>query len=146
DAEALRYAVRRSCELKAQIVGEDEREHGRRALLNLGHTFGHALETIGGYERWLHGEAVAIGTQLAAHTSRALGWLGNDACVRIESLLRLAGRPVCAPDVDARDVLLHMARDKKADRHGMKLVLLERIGRGVLERGPDEALLLDVIR
>ena len=73
DAAALAYAIRRSCEIKAAIVAEDEREHGRRALLNLGHTFGHALEAIGGYERWLHGEAVALGMVLAARTSAEMG-------------------------------------------------------------------------
>src|SRR5690606_25971738 len=146
DAEALRYAIRRSCELKAQIVAEDEREHGRRALLNLGHTFGHALETIGGYERWLHGEAVALGTRLAACASRALGWLDDDDCRRIESLLCLAGLPISAPDVAPQDVLRHMARDKKADRHGLKLVLLKGIGHGVVQPAPEDGLLLEVIR
>ena len=73
DADALAYAIRRSVEIKAAIVAEDEREHGKRALLNLGHTFGHALEALGEYERWLHGEAVAIGVKLAARTSAALG-------------------------------------------------------------------------
>ncbi len=80
DAKALAHAIRRSCEIKAEIVAEDEREHGRRALLNLGHTFGHALEAIGHYERWLHGEAVAIGTVLAARTSLGLG-LARRGCL-----------------------------------------------------------------
>jgi len=145
DPDALRFAIRRSCELKAQIVAEDERERGRRALLNLGHTFGHALEAIGNYERWLHGEAVAIGTVLAAHLSRALGWLRDDDVARIERALRLAGLPVSAPGVDAGELLAHMTRDKKADWHGLKLVLLEEIGRGVVRRAPDRSTLLDVL-
>ena len=93
DPGALTYAIRRSCEIKAAIVAEDEREQGRRALLNLGHTFGHALEAIGHYERWLHGEAVAIGMVLAARTSAALGWLAARDCERIERLLERAGLP-----------------------------------------------------
>ena len=91
DSAALTYAIRRSCEIKAAIVAEDEREQGRRALLNLGHTFGHALEAIGRYERWLHGEAVGIGMALAARTSVALGWLDTRDCERIESLLKQSG-------------------------------------------------------
>src|SRR5690606_36761556 len=75
DPDALSHAIRRSCELKAAIVAEDEQQRGRRALLNLGHTFGHALEAIAGYETWLHGEALAIGISLAARTSHALSWL-----------------------------------------------------------------------
>jgi 3-dehydroquinate synthase len=145
DPEALSFAIRRSCEIKAQIVGEDEREHGRRALLNLGHTFGHALESIGRYERWLHGEAVAIGTVIAAHVSQALGWLEDDDIARIRNALRLAGLPVSAPGVDASELLAHMTRDKKADRHGLKLVLLETIGRGVIRQAPDREVLLDIL-
>ncbi|HJR68710.1 MAG TPA: 3-dehydroquinate synthase, partial [Gammaproteobacteria bacterium] len=107
DAAALTYAIRRSCEIKASIVAEDEREHGRRALLNLGHTFGHALEAIGRYERWLHGEAVAIGTVLAARTSVALGWLHATDCERIETLLGRAGLPTQASGVAADELLDH---------------------------------------
>ena len=73
--DALTHAIRRSCEIKAEIVGDDEREHGRRALLNLGHTFGHAIETATGYGEWLHGEAVAAGMVMAADLSCRLGWL-----------------------------------------------------------------------
>ncbi|MBN1238032.1 MAG: 3-dehydroquinate synthase [Gammaproteobacteria bacterium] len=145
DPAALAHAVRRSCEIKAAIVAEDEQERGRRALLNLGHTFGHALESIGRYEKWLHGEAVAIGISLAASTSRALGWLGADDCARIDALLRRARLPVAAPGIDADEMLSHMSRDKKAGREGLKLVLLERIGRGVVTPAPDDALLRGVL-
>ena len=145
DATALTYAIRRSCEIKASIVAEDEREHGRRALLNLGHTFGHALETIGHYERWLHGEAVAIGTVLAARTSLALGWLKPRDCERIEKLLRLAGLPTKASGVAADELLEHMRGDKKADRAGLKLVLLEALGHAVVARAPAEATLRGVL-
>src|SRR5690606_6588503 len=136
DAEALAFAIRRSCELKAAIVAEDEREQGRRALLNLGHTFGHALEAFGDYRRWLHGEAVAIGMVLAARTSAELGKLDAAACERIEALLKRANLPTRAPDVDAGAILSLMQLDKKADQKGLKLVVLDAIGAGVVARAP----------
>jgi 3-dehydroquinate synthase len=141
DADAVAHAIARSCEIKAHVVAEDERERGNRALLNLGHTFGHALEALGGYERWLHGEAVAIGTVLAARTSEALGWIGAKECSRIEALLQRAGLPTRAPGVDVDALLERMALDKKAGRKGLKLVLLEGLGRGVVTPAPDAALL-----
>jgi 3-dehydroquinate synthase len=141
DAGALTYAIRRSCEIKAAIVAEDEREQGRRALLNLGHTFGHALEAIGNYERWLHGEAVGIGMALAARTSLALGWLSARDCERIERLLVRAGLPTTATGIDAGEVLEHMRGDKKADRSGLKLILIRGIGEAVVTRAPAEDLL-----
>jgi 3-dehydroquinate synthase len=146
DAAALAYAVRRSCEIKAAIVAEDEREHGRRALLNLGHTFGHALESLGRYERWLHGEAVAIGTVLAARTSAALGWLAERDVDRIERLLRAAGLPTQADGVDADELIGRMQLDKKADKSGVKLILIKAIGDAVVTPAPSEALLRDVLR
>jgi 3-dehydroquinate synthase len=145
EPSAVTHAVRRSCEIKAAIVAEDEREHGRRALLNLGHTFGHALESIGGYERWLHGEAVAIGTMLAARTSEALGWIADIDCERIERLLRAAGLPTAAEGVDPDVVLEHMQLDKKADKKGLKLVLIEELGRAVVTPAPERALLRSVL-
>ncbi len=147
DPAALRFAIRRSCEIKALIVAEDEHERsGKRALLNLGHTFGHALESIGNYERWLHGEAVAIGMMMAAHVSRALGRIDAAHCDRIESLLARAGLPTSAAGVEPQAVLDHMTRDKKADRHGIKLVLLESIGNAVLSPAPSSELLLEVLQ
>jgi 3-dehydroquinate synthase len=145
DARALTYAIRRSCEIKAAIVAEDEREQGRRALLNLGHTFGHALESIGRYERWLHGEAVGIGMALAARTSSALGWLGADECARIEALLAKAGLPARASGVDAAEVLDLMRGDKKADQAGLKLILVRAIGEAVVARAPSNATLEAVL-
>jgi 3-dehydroquinate synthase len=145
DPGALTYAIRRSCEIKAAIVAEDEREQGRRALLNLGHTFGHALEAIGDYERWLHGEAVGIGIALAARTSVALGWLAAQDCERIESLLERAGLPSTAPGVDVDDLLTHMRGDKKADRAGLKLILIRAIGEAVVTRSPAEDALRTVL-
>lgn len=145
DTAALTYAIRRSCEIKASIVAEDEREHGRRALLNLGHTFGHALEVVGNYERWLHGEAVAIGTVLAARTSQVLGWLPSSDCERIEKLLERAGLPTKASGVAADELLDNMRGDKKADQAGLKLVLVEALGRAVVTRAPAEATLRGVL-
>jgi 3-dehydroquinate synthase len=145
DAEALTYAIRRSCEIKAAIVAEDEREQGRRALLNLGHTFGHALESIGNYERWLHGEAVAIGMVLAVRTSAALGWLTAQDCERVERLLERAGLPTKAPGVDLGELLDHMRGDKKADRSGLKLILVQALGEAVVARAPAEQKLRAVL-
>ena len=145
DAAALTHAIRRSCEIKAAIVAEDEREQGRRALLNLGHTFGHALEAIGNYERWLHGEAVAVGIGLAARTSVALGWLPLRDCERIERLLERAGLPTAAPGVDRDELLDHMRGDKKADRAGLKLILIRALGEAVVTRSPPEDALRAVL-
>jgi len=145
DAGALTHAIRRSCEIKAAIVAEDEREQGRRALLNLGHTFGHALEAVGNYERWLHGEAVGIGTALAARTSVALGWLKPSECERVERLLSRSGLPTRAAKVDVDELLEHMRGDKKADQAGLKLVLIEALGRAVVTRAPAESTLRGVL-
>jgi len=145
DPTALTHAIRRSCEIKAAIVAEDEREQGRRALLNLGHTFGHALEAIGNYERWLHGEAVAIGIVLAARTSVALGWLAASDGDRIERLLARAGLPTQAAGIDPAELLDHMRGDKKADRSGLKLILIRALGEAVVTRAPAEDTLRAVL-
>jgi 3-dehydroquinate synthase len=128
DPAALARAVRRSCELKAEVVAEDERETGVRALLNLGHTFGHAIETGLGFGTWLHGEAVAAGTMLAARLSQKLGWLTNADVSRISDLFRRARLPVEAPDLGARRYLELMGLDKKVEQGRLRLVLLESIG------------------
>ncbi|HLF12343.1 MAG TPA: 3-dehydroquinate synthase [Gammaproteobacteria bacterium] len=145
DSAALSFAIRRSCEIKAAIVAEDEREQGRRALLNLGHTFGHALESLGNYERWLHGEAVAIGIKLAARTSAALGGLTAADCERIEALLTSAGLPTTAAGVDIDALLERMRLDKKANKTGMKLVLMDGMGDAVVANAPDESVLRRVL-
>ncbi len=146
DPDALRVIIGRSCELKAEIVAEDERERGRRALLNLGHTFGHALESIGNYERWLHGEAVAIGMVLAAQTSAALGSLERADVERISALLARAGLPTHAADVDPERVLEIMQLDKKTTASGLSLILLEGIGNGVIVPAPDTEVLRAALR
>ncbi len=128
DHAALAHAVRRSCELKAEIVAADEREHGRRALLNLGHTFGHAIEALAGYGHWLHGEAVGAGMVLAAQTSKRMGWLDTAAVERVRALVAAAGLPV-APPALARDAMLDaMALDKKVVAGRLRLVLLRAPG------------------
>ena len=145
DDECLIHAVARSCEIKAAVVAEDEREQGKRALLNLGHTFGHALEALGEYRRWLHGEAVAIGTVMAARASAALGWLAPPDCERVEALLARAGLPTRAEGVAADDVLDRMKLDKKAGREGLRLVLLRAIGEAVVVPAPPRELLRNVV-
>lgn len=132
EPDALAFAVERSCANKAEVVAADETEQGERALLNLGHTFGHAIETGMGYGAWLHGEAVAAGTMMAAELSRQLGWLGEGDVTRIESLHRRAGLPVLGPQLGAAKYLELMAHDKKVEAGRLRLVLLERIGRAVI--------------
>jgi 3-dehydroquinate synthase len=146
DPKALEHAIRRSCELKAEIVAEDEREQGRRALLNLGHTFAHALESLGRYEHWLHGEAVALGICLAGQVSQAYCGLGAAEYRRIEALLGRAGLPVRAPGLDAERVVTLMRMDKKAAAAGLRLVLLNDIGRAVVTASPGEPELARLLR
>jgi 3-dehydroquinate synthase len=132
DVPALAYAVRRSCEIKARIVAADEREHGQRALLNLGHTFGHAIETAAGYGAWLHGEAVGLGMLLAADLSQRLGWIDAAAVDRVRALLARSGLPVVAPRIGAARALELMGMDKKVLQGRIRLVLLRRLGAGVV--------------
>ena len=126
-------AVARSCRCKAEIVAADEREAGQRALLNLGHTFGHAIETGTGYGTWLHGEAVATGMCLAADLSRRLGWLTEADVARIRNLIVAAGLPVTPPpEVTTERFLALMSVDKKVQAGQLRLVLLEQIGEAVV--------------
>jgi 3-dehydroquinate synthase len=130
DTGALIYAIERSCQCKADIVGADERESGKRALLNLGHTFGHAIETGMGYGSWLHGEAVAVGMAMAADLSARHGWLSSGDVERVRALLGRAKLPVAAPKEMSRQRFLDlMAVDKKALDGGLRLVLMDGIGR-----------------
>lgn len=132
DPEMLAYAIERSCANKAEVVAADERETGERALLNLGHTFGHAIETGVGYGAWLHGEAVAAGTVMAAELSRRLGWIDAAQCARVTQLFRAAGLPVRGPALGAARYLDLMRHDKKVDAGRLRLVLLAEVGRAVL--------------
>lgn len=128
DAEALAQAVRRSCEIKAEVVAEDELETGVRALLNLGHTFGHAIEAGLGFGTWLHGEAVAAGTMLAARLSQKMGMLDAADVSRIADLFNRAKLPVEAPDLRPARYLELMGLDKKVEQGRLRLVLLESVG------------------
>ena len=139
DAEALAYAVHRSCANKARIVAADERETGERALLNLGHTFGHAIETGLGYGKWLHGEAIAAGTLIAAELSNRLGWLAAQSVRRIESLYQQAGLPAHGAPLGAARYIELMRHDKKVRDGSLRLVLLKEIGMAVVADGLDEA-------
>jgi 3-dehydroquinate synthase len=136
--EPLIHAVRRSCELKARIVAEDERESGARALLNFGHTFGHAIEAATGYGTWLHGEAVAAGMVMAAELSALMGHLKKTEVSRVRALLQRAGLPVTGPALAPEALLELMAVDKKAAKGRTRFVLLEAIGRAALRADVDD--------
>jgi 3-dehydroquinate synthase len=132
DRAALEYAVRRSCELKAQVVAADERESGLRAILNFGHTFGHAIEAGAGYGQWLHGEAVAAGMAMAAELSALAGTLRRDEVDRVKALIARAGLPVRGPALPVERYLDLMQVDKKSAGGKVRFVLLEGLGRAVL--------------
>ncbi|MDO8414115.1 MAG: 3-dehydroquinate synthase [Gallionellaceae bacterium] len=132
DASALQYAITCSCQHKAEVVAADERESGERALLNLGHTFGHAIETGMGYGEWLHGEAVAAGTIMAADLSCRLGWISAQDTARIRSLFERAGLPVLGPALGEEKYLQLMGLDKKVAGGKMRFILLKSIGHAVL--------------
>ncbi|MBL8251008.1 MAG: 3-dehydroquinate synthase, partial [Candidatus Competibacter sp.] len=146
DAGALTHAIERSCRNKAEIVAADERETGERALLNLGHTFGHAIETGMGYGQWLHGEAVAVGINLAAELSARLGWLSEPDVFRIRALLARAGLPLePPPELSADDFLRLMAVDKKVKDGQLRLILLRQLGQGVIAEQVDARLLRETL-
>ncbi|MFZ0105504.1 MAG: 3-dehydroquinate synthase [Thiobacillus sp.] len=132
EAAAIAHAIYRSCEIKAQVVGEDEREGGIRAILNLGHTFGHAIESGMGYGNWLHGEAVAAGMVLAAQTSQRMGWISEADVARTRALIRAAGLPDVAPDLGVDTYLEYMGHDKKVEGGKMRFVLLKKLGGAVI--------------
>jgi len=145
EPSALIYAIERSCRNKAEVVAADERESGERALLNLGHTFGHAIETGIGYGVWLHGEAVAAGTMIAAHLSRALGWLSESDVARVLRLFERVGLPVRAPDLGVAKYLELMRHDKKVQDGRLRLVLLRQLGCGVLTEAATEGQIVQAI-
>ncbi|MHB0926725.1 MAG: 3-dehydroquinate synthase [Gallionellaceae bacterium] len=141
DTGALQYAIARSCQNKAEVVAADERESGERALLNLGHTFGHAIESGMGYGNWLHGEGVAAGTIMAADLSRRLGWISAQDVARIRSLFERAGLPTVAPDLGVEKYLELMELDKKVEGGKMRFVLLKGIGHATVSGDVPEELL-----
>lgn len=144
ERDALAHAVARSCEIKAEVVGADEREAGLRAILNFGHTFGHAIEAGLGFGVWLHGEAVAAGMVMAAELSARLGLCDASLRPRLEALLLRAGLPVRGPQLGAAEYLQHMRVDKKAHAGEIRFVLIDGLGRAVVRPAPD-ALVADVI-
>lgn len=132
DPEALAYAVERSCINKAEVVVADETEQGERATLNLGHTFGHAIETGLGYGEWLHGEAIAAGTVMAAELSARLGFLKSDAVARVRRIFERVGLPVVGAKLGADRYLELMQHDKKVADGKLRLILLQAIGKAVI--------------
>lgn len=145
DMAALEYAVHRSCWNKAKIVAADERESGVRALLNLGHTFGHAIEAGMGYGVWLHGEAVAAGMAMAADLSHRMGWLSENELSRTLAMLQAARLPVVGANLGADRYIELMSSDKKVEAGTIRFVLLKRIGEAVMHSNVDAALLRQVL-
>jgi 3-dehydroquinate synthase len=145
DVSTLAYAIEVSCATKARIVALDERESGPRALLNFGHTFGHAIEAAMGYGNWLHGEAVAAGMVLAARTSNALGWLSAADAERVTELVDRAGLPTCAPPLGVDRALELMSLDKKVKAGRIRLVLLRALGDAVVTADYDPQALHRVL-
>ncbi len=136
DRAAMAHAVRRCCEIKADVVGQDEREGGVRAILNFGHTFGHAIESGMGYGQWLHGEAVACGMVLASDLSAELGLIPKPSATRLRQLIAKAGLPVQAPSMPMDRWFELMSVDKKATDGDIRYVLLEGEGRAVIRAAP----------
>jgi 3-dehydroquinate synthase len=146
DQALLAEAIRVSCEEKARIVAADEHEGGIRAWLNLGHTFGHAIETFSGYGHWLHGEAVAAGMVMAADLSARLGWISREDAARAKALIKRAGLPVAPPaQMTADDFMRLMSVDKKVQDGRIRFVLLRRIGEAVVTADASPTLLAQTL-
>lgn len=141
DKGALAYAIARSCEIKADVVRQDEREGGLRAILNFGHTFGHAIENGLGYGQWLHGEAVGCGMVMAADLSQRMGLVGEATVARVRALVEAAGLPVKAPDLGAERWIELMEADKKNEGGAIKFILLKPLGAPSITNAPRELLL-----
>jgi 3-dehydroquinate synthase len=146
DSEAIMHAIYRSCQNKAEVVAADEREVGERALLNLGHTFGHAIENGMGYGVWLHGEAVAAGTMLAAQLSEKLNWLTAAEVGRIEAILKVAKLPLAPPKFSVEKYLELMQLDKKVADGKIRLVLQQAIGKAIITGDYDQDKLQQTIK
>ena len=140
DPQALAHAVRRSCEIKAEVVGQDERESGLRAILNFGHTFGHAIEAGLGYGEWLHGEAVGCGMVMALHLSCELGGVEPAFVDRCTRLIEAAGLPVTGPALGADRYLALMRLDKKSEAGEIRFVVIDPPGRAAMRPAPDEVV------
>ncbi|MBE9400794.1 MAG: 3-dehydroquinate synthase [Acinetobacter sp.] len=145
DPERLAEAVYRSCAHKARIVASDEKEQGERALLNLGHTFGHAIESYMGYGVWLHGEAVAVGMVMAADLSQRLGWISTDDLERTKKIIQRAHLPVKCPAIPLDEFLGFMAHDKKVLNGQLRLVLMSTLGKAIITKDFDVELMKQAI-
>ena len=146
DSECLAQAILVSCKTKAEVVSCDETEQGLRAILNLGHTFGHAIEAAQGYKNWLHGEAVGAGMAIAARMSKNMGWISEEEVRRTEALLSAVNLPTKAPeDISPSQMRNLMSHDKKVERGQLRLVLLKSIGEAVVYGDFDEAELNRVL-
>lgn len=146
DPAALAHVIHRSCEIKAEIVGRDEREQADRAFLNLGHTFGHAVESATGYTQWLHGEAIGTGLLMAAAMSRECGLMGAQEVTRVQSLVARAGLPTRIDAVSPETALEHMRMDKKVQSGRIRLILLRKIGDAVMTADYSESALDRTLR
>lgn len=145
DKVALAEAVARCCQYKADIVAQDERESGKRALLNFGHTFGHVIETHEGYGKWLHGEAVAAGMVQAAQLSQQMGWISEQDVQRISEVLQAAHLSIKPPAIDTQTALGLMQHDKKVKSGQVRLILLKSVGEAVVTADFDQTLLEAVL-
>ncbi len=145
DEDTLSYAIFRSCQNKADVVAKDEHEQGDRALLNLGHTFGHAIENAMGYGVWLHGEAVAAGSMLAADLSRRMGWLSESEVTRIQNSFVAADLPITAPKLGVERYLDLMGLDKKVENGKIRLILQQGIGKSVITSDYDAQKLKETL-
>lgn len=145
DEVALAEAVYRSCAHKARIVANDEKEQGERALLNLGHTFGHAIESYLGYGEWLHGEAVATGMVMAADLSQRMGWISAEDLARTKNIIQRANLPIVCPQIPLDDFLAYMAHDKKVLNGQLRLVLMQAVGQAIITKKFDVELMKQAI-
>lgn len=145
DEDTLSYAIFRSCQNKADVVAKDEHEQGDRALLNLGHTFGHAIENAMGYGVWLHGEAVAAGSMMAADLSRRMGWLSESEVTRIQNSFVAADLPITAPKLGVERYLDLMGLDKKVENGKIRLILQQGIGKSVITSDYDAQKLKETL-
>ncbi|MFP8816728.1 3-dehydroquinate synthase [Acinetobacter johnsonii] len=145
DEAALAEAVYRSCAHKARIVAKDEKEQGERALLNLGHTFGHAIESYLGYGEWLHGEAVATGMVMAADLSQRMGWISAEDLTRTKNIIQRANLPIVCPQIPLDDFLAYMAHDKKVLNGQLRLVLMQAVGQAIITKTFDVELMKQAI-
>jgi len=145
DEAALAEAVYRSCAHKARIVANDEKEQGERALLNLGHTFGHAIESYLGYGEWLHGEAVATGMVMAADLSQRMGWISAEDLTRTKNIIQRANLPIVCPQIPLDDFLAYMAHDKKVLNGQLRWVLIQAVGQAIITKTFDVELMKQAI-